>query len=334
MTWFESLFGIHESSPDEVRAQLACVDGRIVSRATGAAYAHGTLDTPALAELRAQAAAVKAPAGKISVREIVGDARTLHAEPSHAGAWFQVASQFNLLEMASPMVTPERGVGRYEDDRTQGPACATAAGAGTVYRNYFVPVGGGLGQAKDRQIDCLAEIGAALGNTGDRLWTMTNGYALPTRAGLEEVATRLGGMTEPERDGLRGGLRIGFQRGVQVTLAGADHLVNQAYCSALPVAYSHHPLKLWEPFARLVLEAAYEATLRAAALGAAAGGSRRVFLTLLGGGAFGNEPDWILDALARSLDLHDDVALEVGIVSYRASDPMVAALAARYAGGR
>jgi hypothetical protein len=37
---------------------------------------------------------------------------------------------------------PEQGVGRYENDFTQGPACAVSAGAGTIYRNYWVPVNG------------------------------------------------------------------------------------------------------------------------------------------------------------------------------------------------
>ncbi len=51
---------------------------------------------------------------------------------------FQVASQFNLLEMISPNVTPDDGIGIYENDPTQGPACAIACGAGTIYRNYLV----------------------------------------------------------------------------------------------------------------------------------------------------------------------------------------------------
>ena len=38
-------------------------------------------------------------------------------------------------------MTPEDGVTRYKDDPTQGPACAIAAGAATIYRNYFVPIG-------------------------------------------------------------------------------------------------------------------------------------------------------------------------------------------------
>ena len=67
----------------------------------------------------------------------------MHRAPENAGTLFQVASQFNLLEMVSPTVTPEDGVTRYQHDRTQGPACAISAGAATIYRNYFAPVGGG-----------------------------------------------------------------------------------------------------------------------------------------------------------------------------------------------
>jgi len=95
-----------------------------------------------------------------------------------------VASQFNLLETVSPSVTPERGVGIYENDCTQGPACAISAGAGTIYRNYFARVNGRTGQSATNQIDCLADIGAAMGNSDNRLWEMRNGYALATESGL------------------------------------------------------------------------------------------------------------------------------------------------------
>src|SRR3954468_13074580 len=64
--------------------------------------------------------------------------------------------------------------------------------------------------------------------------------------------------------------------------------VSQAFCSALPVAYSQVPSPHWELFGSLVLEAAYEATLWAAVINAQRGVSNVVFLTLLGGGAFGN----------------------------------------------
>ena len=101
------------------------------------------------------------------------------------------------------------------------------------------------------------------------------------------------------------------------------HKVSQAYCSALPVAYSHLHPNLWREFAILVLEAAYEATFCAAILNAASSGNNRLFLTLLGGGAFGNETDWITGAILRTLNLHRDSALDVAIVSYGSSNPAV-----------
>ena len=52
--------------------------------------------------------------------------------------------------------TLEQGMTRYAGDPTQGPACAIAAGAATIYRNYFAPVGNKFGQTKDRQLDGLA----------------------------------------------------------------------------------------------------------------------------------------------------------------------------------
>ena len=82
------------------------------------------------------------------MHDLAGDARELHARPEFAAASFQVASQFKLLEIVGPGITPEDGVTRYSGDRTQGPACASAAGARTIYRNYFVPVGGCLGQTR------------------------------------------------------------------------------------------------------------------------------------------------------------------------------------------
>jgi hypothetical protein len=69
---------------------------------------------------------------------VQGDLRWLHRLPGLGGALFQVAPQFNALEMTGPGVTPEDGVTRYQCDHTQGPACAIAAGAATIYRNYFV----------------------------------------------------------------------------------------------------------------------------------------------------------------------------------------------------
>ncbi len=319
MTWFERLTGFGETTADEVRKNLRVEGGALTSRVNGRTYRCGRLETPSLAELRRRVGESGHGEGRTRLREVVADVQALHASEKNAGALFQVASQFNLLEMVSPRVTPEQGVGIYEHDHTQGPACAIAAGAGTIYRNYFAEVDGQMGQTAARQIDCLADLGAALGNTGNRLWEMRNGYALASREGLSEIAQRLGTAGEDELDGLRQRLRIGIQWDTQVTIEGGGHTVSQVYGSALPVAYSNQPAALWEGFARLVLEASYEATLGAGVLNALSSGNRQVYLTLLGGGAFGNASEWILDALRRALRLYAQAGLEVAVVSYGAS---------------
>ncbi|HKQ79134.1 MAG TPA: hypothetical protein VJ810_35895 [Blastocatellia bacterium] len=321
--WFEELTGFTEESPQQVRTNITVVGNALKSLVNGKVLICGELETPSLAELRERVRSSEYKVGQISVREVVANVQHLHMEESNAGSLFQVASQFNLLEMVSPSETPERGVGIYENDRTQGPACAIAAGAGTIYRNYFVNVNGQTGQSESDQVDCLADIGAAMGNSENHLWEMKNGYALATQSGLVEIGKRLRAAGEGELDKLRQLLRIGIQWNTQVTLNNSKHLVSQVYCSALPVAYSYHPSNLWAEFARLILEGAYEATICTSILNSIKNGDNRVFLTLLGGGAFGNQSDWIIGGLQRALNLYRYADLDIAIVSYGSHNPYV-----------
>ena len=80
------------------------------------------------------------------------------------------------------------------------------------------------------------------------------------------------------------------------------------------MAYSRIAPRAWEAFARLVLEAAYEATLLAACTRRLAGGSGTALLTRLGGGAFGNDDAWIDDAIGRALRLVESHGLDVRLV--------------------
>lgn len=84
----------------------------------------------------------------------------------------------------------------------------------------------------------------------------------------------------------------------------------------MPVAYSRIPATEWAGFASLILEAAYEATVLSAVLNASRGGSRRLLLTRIGGGAFGNDEAWISAAILRALRIVADQGLEVLMVSY------------------
>ena len=133
--WFRELLGFDEQSYAETKQQLTVHGGRLTAPATGASYDIGTLEIPSLAELRTRVSGVAAGrGGPMRVSTVVADVGELHRDAKNRHALFQVASQFNLLEMTGPEITPEDGVTRYAHDRTQGPACAIAAGAATVYR--------------------------------------------------------------------------------------------------------------------------------------------------------------------------------------------------------
>ena len=322
MTWFKRLTGIDETSAKQVRSELR-IEGDHFVFPSGKRCAFGRLETPTLAELRAKVDALKPTTGRLTLREVVDNVQSLHADPINANALFQVASQFNLLEMSRPATTPERGVGIYEHDHTQGPACAIAGGAGTIYRNYYAPVGNRIGQSADHQIDCSSDLGILLGNDNGKLWTMQNGYLFPTDTGLKSISQTLASADETERDRYRQSLRIGLQCRTAVTLPGASHRVSQAYCSALPVAYGRQPPSEWTEFAKLVLEAAYESTLCAAILNEVETGSNKLYLTLLGGGVFGNKDTWITDAIRRSIERYQKHDIDVAIVSYGSFKPVV-----------
>jgi hypothetical protein len=244
MDWFERLTGFRETHYPDTRAKLKVEGSQLQSLVNGKSYGIGELELVSLQTLRERMKSAGGLPGRLKVSVMTGDVRHMHQSPENAGALFQVASQFNLLEMTGPEITPEHGVTIYQYDCTQGPACAIAAGAATIYRNYFAPVGGGYGQTARRQFNGLADLGEALGaalnQPVDALWKMQNGYAQCTRAGLDAIGKHLRTLKPEQVDVPRGKLCIGIHRDVEVTdAAGEDRpLVSQAFCSALPVAYT------------------------------------------------------------------------------------------------
>ena len=336
MDWFEKLFGFQEDDYDLTQQRLEVVGSTLRSRVNGRSFRIGELELVSLQKLRERVKSSGGLAGRLSTRIVRGDVRQMHQDPQYAGALFQVASQFNLLEMVGPSVTPEQGVTRYQGDPTQGPACAIAAGAATVYRNYFVPMGGAVGQRHDRQLDGLADtgmaLGVALGVPPQSLWEMRNGYALCNRDGLDRINGLLTKLDDKAIDDLREKLRIGVHRDVEVTDTDLEPgpIVSQAFCSALPVRYSDVPHVHWKSFASLILEAAYEATICVGVENAMRGQSNIVLLTRLGGGAFGNDDDWIHQAMRRALHKAQGFELDVRLVSYGPPSEAVVGLASEF----
>ena len=327
MDWFHKLFGFAESV-SAVRENIV-VDGEwMSSNVNGARFRSGVLEIPSLKMLREQTSDIlHQKHSRTTLREVVANVQDLHRNPQNRHAIFQVASQCNLLEMVGPSVTPEAGVTGYYWDRTQGPACAIAAGAGTVYRNYFVELGTQIGQTMEFQVDTMLDLQDAFG--GER-WEMRNGYLLATSDGLRHVTKVVNSVNRSE---LMECVRIGVHKNVQVTLdpvdsvssdySNSEHIVNQLYCSAMPVAYSGLGSSQWEALGCLVLDAAYEMTVLSAVENAEANGQRTVFLTLLGGGAFGNPTSWITSAILRALKVVEFAGLDVVVVSYGHSQSSV-----------
>jgi len=309
--WLKNLTGFNESKESIVK-NITVKDGVLKSKVNNKSYHYGTLETPTLKELRVRVAKSNSKKGKLKLQAIQADVRALHLDESNANALFQVASQFNLLEMVGANVSPEKGIEIYENDHTQGPICAICCGAGTIYRNYFIELEGQVGQSASKQVDCLVKVGEVLGNENNALWEMRNGYALLKEDGLYAINHQLEKMSDNEVDELREQLQIGLMWETQVTLDGCTHKVSQAYCSALPISYVGFPIELWKPFASLVLEASYEATICAGILN----GDDKIYLTLVGGGVFGNELEWICSAIERAYLKYADYDLDVMIVNY------------------
>lgn len=272
--------------------------------------------------------------GTLAFKHIVTeDVALLHCDPNNAGAIFQVASQFNCLEMKSDAATPNQGVTIYSGDHTQGPACAMACPAALVYRNYFVKhTKNGViykGQCA-RQIDNLEDINDLLENTNETYWTMRNGYVIMKPNGATKLQELSNKIDTIERDSIIQALRLGVHwstsvvdnSNINTNKKPLNHRVCQVYASALPVSPNYNPSiinkALWEPFATCILEASYMATLCIAALIAIKSQTRiKCYLTFIGGNAFGNNPDWIISAIKKALTKYRAYPIDVMLVHHK-----------------
>jgi len=352
-SWFKRVFGFEEADYEITRKAFSydSETGELVAHVkkedTTRSFKAGTFDCPSLEQFRSSTNLFEVSksfgAGRLRVAEVVGDVSAFHTERENRFAVFQAASQFNTLEHTSQRGTPELGITCYSGDRTQGPACATACAPGTVVRNYFGL--DGKGQSVKRQVRNLAEVEELLENEKERFFEVVNGYTLSKDTDLKRLTDKLR-KDEVLREEIKKSLRIGVQSDTEVTCSSfgmrpyegdpGQQLVTQAYCSAVSVSYSRCSGNNWELFARLVLDSLYEATLYAAVRNLARHedepGARRVFLTAVGGGVFGNDMRWVYDAMRQAFKKFERVGLEIYLVSYGGSTPEFRQLAEEFPG--
>lgn len=305
MDWFELVFGFKERPMRIFKdAEVVGKDAQtaIIVRQTGKEHHVGKFDCISLKELRHQHCAGNGKP-KLLFTHIVANVADIIGDAKNAGAVFQVASQFNCLEMANPYVTPAHGITCYEDDKTQGPACAMACPAATLYRNYF------LG---DSQLDMLCEMQQELkAYCGKTFWRLQNGYCLPNHS---DSFQRLSHVLKHAPHHVKQALKVGVHWSTSV--AARTHNVTQVLCSALPLTCVNQ--KHAKRFACLLLCAAYECTLAVAAILAKQRKCRiTVYLTKLGGGTFGNKSKWIRKAIQKAVCKYRAEPLHVVLVHYQ-----------------
>lgn len=128
MDWFERITGFSETGYDATRRQLKVEGHQLRSLVNGKSYRTGESLNSCRYRICARGLNFGGGfLGRLKVTVVTGDVRKLHLSLEYTGALFQVASQFNLLEMTSPSIAPEQGVTHLEMTMTgsMGP-CATA----------------------------------------------------------------------------------------------------------------------------------------------------------------------------------------------------------------
>ena len=339
-TWFEDLFGFEEEphAYEINQSRFSLVESLIESsfssipspapsiairsHANNSTHESGPFETISIRDLRQRSQTLppcSCSLGGLIFNHIIGDAMKLHRDPSNAGAVLQAASQFNSLEMIGPAITPEHGITIYCRDHTQGPACALSCPAATVYRNYLHNQG-----SSGHQINLMEGVEKLL--APESYWTIKNGYLLPADSiTLKTLSKRLMESSELLQN-LRDEVKVACQWSTEVWDGEAlglgeerkrKHFVTQVFCSACPISYSKLPSDDWKNLAVACLEAAFEGTLSVASCLSRKQGRRvSVYLTSVGGGAFGNRESWIEAAIKRALAIFKDEALDVYLVHY------------------
>jgi hypothetical protein len=320
-------------------------------------YPIGQLTTPTLEEARKELKILSqdiSASANISASSEIGNAYDIHQKQNGANV-IMVASQFNLLEFVSQFSIPENGITGYCDDKTQGPACAMAAPFATAYRNYLAETNEGkitqesiakIGQSEDNQINTLGDtmklLNASLEASGNKtsnqstkfsepipdgeLLFFKNGYIDSTNDNLIKLNKLIQDGGEEFKQKLKDSMRVGIHRDVLIAdTKDSENPVfkTQVLASAIPVARGYSSVTdsgLWEPFARLVLEAQYEHTilegLRDNAMRIKEGKETKpILLTALGGGVFDNKPEWIKESMALAVEKAGDygIPFEVSI---------------------
>jgi hypothetical protein len=248
------------------------------------------------------------------------DVAEFQADPANAGAVFQVASNFNGLETLpnTPSIETQH-LTSYTTDNTQGPSASISAASGLVFRRYFLfhktyqdqPVNTwGQMDSGDRQVNFLSDL------------TSKQEYPSMSKVGYVLLSA---GMNPPKEEGDYKKIKVGYHANTGVTfgaraaggrheiLASPYHTIDQVFTAAVDFGTKNYSMRndaVSIQWGKTILNAAYEGTFRGAFLH----GRKKVFLTLIGGGVFGNEFSDICAAIVGMKDFIQESGLEVTLI--------------------
>jgi hypothetical protein len=316
--WFETLFGFRESVR-EVYADFTVTEfddhAELTSKVNGRTFNAGRFTVRNIPSFPTYA---PVGGGKLHVirgnglsgKDNIVDVLLAQSNKLFDGATFLAASNFNCLEFVGMSQTAADGVTQYCGDATQGPYCALAAGAATVYRNYFMKHESG----KQGQLE--EEVHLLRATPLDPF--VKHGYPRLTARELASIAKH-------DWDDLDQ-FYVGVHENCEVTttrsrrrlfkLAPPERIVHQVYAAALNFGGSVAQCEDSIRIGGQILTAEYRATVLAAwelsRKYPGRKGSNRLVLTFLGGGVFGNPRDMICKAIIESKDVIVQSGLEVG----------------------
>lgn len=264
----------------------------------------------------------------------------------------QAASQFNLLEMRAPEITPANGITGYITDNTQGPRVALSSPAGTLFRNYAVWNGTSqINTQINTLIGVMKELGLELSGNYDSngdgsapaeigQYSYVNGYLYINPFSIQD-AIKLPTFQKKMDDNLRVGIQWNtpsihnpniklcqvYSSGLPLDrylklidrgcmIKGIPGITDDIHINKFLVVMEKEYYPLIKPFAIALLASTFKCTLQAGVLHALRHGKQSctVYLTPVGGGVFKNPHEWIQEGLLIALKDFKNFPLKVKMV--------------------
>eukprot|EP01089_Gocevia_fonbrunei_P018558 TRINITY_DN6303_c0_g1_i1.p1 TRINITY_DN6303_c0_g1~~TRINITY_DN6303_c0_g1_i1.p1 ORF type:complete len:489 (-),score=94.01 TRINITY_DN6303_c0_g1_i1:24-1490(-) len=241
------------------------------------------------------------------------DVSYLQSLKENVNALFQVASNFNGVEATSEKSSPEERnfTYRYIFDPTQGPAASISAGAAAITRVHapFYTLStkstspDSWKQKTSKQVNFLENL--------SEHFPIRNGYVLFSG---NEPGKFPENLTKLEWAELLELSSVGYHKDSQVVFGSKtsngdsynlvkddDQVIDQVFCAAVNINQGdsgrfNKRQNNAEQKCKFILDSAYEGSY----MSAIKHGKKKLFLTLIGGGAFGNNKAWIYEAILKA----------------------------------